>query len=254
VKFVIFGGGCYGTFYARQLLRARQAGVLAVEDILVVDHGEKPKTAELLDPAAPLRVLRSDWSDFLDEHLAAGAHADEHIVPPPFTPNLAVSWLIRSLKNAFPDAAIEPEPFRAMPGTPFQDQRAHGTLAVSHADWMCPVNCIEPARCPATRGPRDWDMDRTVRTYARALEAAGQPVDRLCLFHCHHLAYGVGTYPARSLVDARAALIADAAASRDLRFLAGTISRCHGALHLIRVRRGMDTVSAKANLQIDFAT
>jgi hypothetical protein len=251
VKFIIFGGGCYGTFYARQLLRARAAGALVVDDIAVIDHSEHPRAAELLDETAPLRIVQADWADFLDTHFAAGAGDGEHLVPPPFTPHLAVGWLLRSLERMFPDAHFAPQPFAALPGTPFQDQRAHGTLAVSHADWLCPVNCIEPARCPATRGPRDWDMDRTVRFFARDLDNAGQPVARVCLFHCHHLAWGVGTYPAQALVDAREALRQDIAGSKDLRFLVGTVSRCHGALHLVHARRGMDSVSGNANLEHD---
>jgi len=255
VKFVIFGGGCYGTFYARQLLRAQKAGALAVDDILVVDHGERPHAADLLTDSAPLQIVRADWSDFLDAYLDGKiVSEDEHVVPPPFTPHLAFGWLLRTLGRQFPDAHFTPESFNRLPGTPFQDQRGHGTLAVSHADWLCPVNCIEPARCPATRGPRDWDMDPTVRAFAASLEKAGQAVGRICLFHCHHLAYGVGTYPVQALLDARRDLSTDLADQRQLRFIAGTISRCHGALHLVHVRRGMDSVSGNASLKHDSAT
>jgi len=253
VRFVIFGGGCYGSFYVRQLLRARRAGALAVDDILVVDHGDRPPAADLAGADVPLRHIRADWSDFLDGYLASAVPPTDQIVPPPFTPNLAVGWLIRSLQQEFPAARFVTEDFRALPGTPFQDQRAHGTLAVSHADWLCPVNCIEPARCPATRGPRHWDMDRTMRAFAEHLRTVGQPVRRICLFHCHHLAYGVGTYPAAALAEARGLLRADLAADGAVRFLAGTISRCHGAVHVIHAGSGTDSVSATPNLRHDSA-
>jgi hypothetical protein len=35
---VVCGGGCYGGYYLRQLARARQAGALVVDRIIVVDR------------------------------------------------------------------------------------------------------------------------------------------------------------------------------------------------------------------------
>ena len=38
---------------------------------------------------------------------------------------------------------------------------------LSHADWLCPVHCTEPARCPVTRAPRTWEMRDTLAEVAR---------------------------------------------------------------------------------------
>ena len=35
---VVVGGGCYGSYYVRQLRRARAAGAVAWDRLLVVDH------------------------------------------------------------------------------------------------------------------------------------------------------------------------------------------------------------------------
>jgi hypothetical protein len=77
-------------------------------------------------------------------------------------------------------------------------------------------------------------MDRTGREYARALTRAGQAVDRVVLFHCHHVSFGVGGYPVAELVVARNQLAADLDRSiARIRALVGTISHCHGAFHLL---------------------
>lgn len=241
MRFVIFGGGCYGTFYGRQLLRARQAGADAAEEIRVVDHDPDCRARTELGRAAGLHVDIAPWDDFLDAELP-GMDPDVRLVTPPFTPHLALGWLLRRLRREVPEREWSLEAFQAMPGTPFQRQSEGGPLVVSHADWICPVHCIEPETCPATRGPRDWDLDPTVRTLAGTLAAAGQPVDQVHLFHCHHIVYGVGGFPAGDVLSAFEA-IRDRAADGGggmLRFLVGTVSHCHGALHLLRASSGTD--------------
>lgn len=229
------GGGCYGTFYARQLLRARAAGALVVDAITLIDSAVNPRAvAELADPI--LHHRRQDWDDFLDEQLAgADPPPDDVMVTPPFTPHLAVRWLLRALPRHLPGSRWSVEPFAAQPEIPFHRQSPGGPLLLSHADWVCPVNCIEPERCPKTRGPRDWDMDATARELARTLGARGQDVGVVALFHCHHIAYGVGGFPLVKLPEAARAIGSAASGAREgeLRALVGTISHCHGALHLL---------------------
>lgn len=243
MRYVILGGGCYGSFYARQLLRARDAGALAVSEVVVVDHGAGPRALREL-PARPglLRFEEADWREFLDRHLSAlPADATDRLVTPPFTPHLAVAWLLDRLRALRPGPDWSLEPFRRFPGTPFEHQAEGGPLLVSHADWVCPVHCIEPDTCPRTRGARYWDLDRTVREFTTALADGGQPVDRLHLFHCHHIAYGVAGYAAAELPAALAAILRDSdrvGAGSAARYLVGTVSHCHGALHLLTRRPG----------------
>ncbi|HEX6938951.1 MAG TPA: hypothetical protein VF158_06025 [Longimicrobiales bacterium] len=242
MRFVILGGGCYGTFYARQLLRAREAGALAVDEIVVVDREREPRARKELEARPGLRFVVADWREYLGRYLAElSADAEDRLVPPPFTPHLALAWLLNRLRATRPDRDWGLEAFRRLPGTPFERQAEGGPLVVSHADWECPVHCIEPARCPATRGTRYWDLDRTVRELAVALDDGGQPVDQLHLFHCHHVAFGVGAYRSaavRAAHDRIAAHTDGPARARTARFLIGTISHCHGALHLLSSRPG----------------
>lgn len=232
MAFLVLGGGCYGTFYARQLLRARDAGALDGVEVVVVDRNEEPPAKTDLPPDPSLRFVVREWDAFLDARLEdLAGDAEDRIVPSPFTPHLALSWLLRHLPEDRPELAWTLEPFARHPGTPWQLQREGGPLLVSHADWTCPVHCIEPATCPHTGGPRHWDLDRTVRDFAVALDDGGQAVAGLHLFHCHHVTHGVGAYPAREIVRARREMAVGAVPGS--RYLVGTISHCHGALHLL---------------------
>ncbi len=244
------GGGCYGTFYARQLLRARAAGALVVDHVGVVDVAEEPRALRELGDAPGLRHHRLTWDDFLDTHPASALDSPgdavlsddgDILVTPPFTPHLALAWLLRALPPRAPSMTWSLERFERQPATPLRQQAEGGPLLLSHADWICPVNCIEPERCPKIRAPRDWDMDRTARDLTRQLGEAGQGVDTVQLFHCHHIAYGVGGYPIARLPAAAQAILdcVRAQGHRDqVRALVGTISHCHGALHLLSARAG----------------
>ena len=244
MKFVIFGGGCYGSFYARQLLRAHEAGAADVTEILIVDRNQSPPVCESLRSEL-LHLVQQDWDAFCDAYFdALRADATDQIVPPPFTPHLALSWLLRRLPTDRPDLSWSLEPIRRMPGTPFQQQSVGGPATLSHADWMCPVHCIEPETCPKTRGPRYWDMATTVEHWGHALEEGGQKVAQIHLFQCLHYTHGVGTYPAAKVVRARREIAgATPQGNQPLRFLIGTVSRCHGAVNLLRAAAGTDTVS-----------
>lgn len=250
MRFIVPGGGCYGTFYCRQLLRAANAGVLLKPDILVVDRNVAPSALRDLNADPRVRLAHTTWERFFTDYFATlASDTDDQVVPPPFTPHLAVTWLLETLTVARPDMRWEIEPFRQLPATPFQRQSDNGTVVASHADWICPVHCIEPEICPKTHGPRDWDMADTVHAFARTLSAAGQPVDQVHLLQCLHFTHGVGTYAAAALLTARDQMRSAEITNRSvLRALVGTVSRCHGALHLIIGRAGTDTVSRPSTL------
>ena len=245
MRFIIFGGGCYGSFYARQLQRAARAG-RPVTEIRVVDRNEMPAARQLPDSVL-LQFVQQDWDAFCDVYFPSLAlDSTDQLVPPPFIPHLPVRWLLRRLTAARPNLSWSTEPIRRLPGTPFQHQSAGGPLTLSHADWICPVHCIEPGRCPITRGPRYWDIARTLEIWSEALAEAGQPIEQTHLFQCLHYSHGVGTYPAATVAAAyRALAAAHATPGAPARFLVGTVSHCHGAIHLLKAEAGTDTVSSR---------
>lgn len=244
MRFVVLGGGCYGTFYTRQLIRAADSGVIPQPEIIVVDHNEAPQVSAYAADAR-VTIRRIDWDDFFDEYMATlDVESDDQIVPPPFTPHLALSWLLRALPAAS-DARWSIEPFSELPVLPFVHHTAEGTLTTSHADWICPTHCVEPEICPHTRGLRTWDMAHSARELATRLDRAGQAIQQVHLFQCLHFAHGVGTYPAAAVRKAYLELRAAEPKSGVVRALVGTVSRCHGAMHLLKGEVGTDTVSPR---------
>lgn len=250
MRFVVIGGGCYGTFYTRQLLQAADANAIPRPDIVVVDHGSRPRVArEIADPR--VTVARAEWDRFFDHYFASiPADADDRIVPPPFTPHVALAWLLRALNAAPYERSWSIEPFRGLPQAPYAQQGENGTLNASHADWICPVHCIEPETCPHTKGPRDWDMTDTAAAFARTLAGFGQPVSQVHLFQCLHFTHGVGTYPASAVVGAFHDLSHVPSGELPIRALIGTVSRCHGTMHLLCGRTGTDTVSPRRHSEV----
>lgn len=229
---VVVGGGCYGSYYLRQLRRAESAQALGWRELVVVDRNADCRAAR---ESGDARVVVSEWSDFFAEFLdaAAGdpsAAAQDAIVPSPLMPHLLFDWLVERSRTSWPGRPVTVRPLAVEPDVPWQRSSADGTTHyVSFAEWMCPINCIEPLRCPATRGERTWTMPAAIAAYVEGRRADGHNLAGPFVFHCTHRAYGVG------MVDVSAVIAADAA----LRALAehgpvdaiiGTMSHCHGAL------------------------
>jgi hypothetical protein len=231
---VIIGGGCYGSFYLGQLLKARDAGAVTWQRVLVVDRD--PGCAVAAVRAERVELCETTWDGFLDHWLDRDHRTpDDRLVPSPLMPHLMAEWMLRRARRRYGDDRVQMVPAREPAGTPFdQLHPADGVRYLSHADWTCPVHCIEPATCPVIRAPRQWEMSETVTAWAvahRAERATSGPV----LFTCRHLTHGVGMYP---VVQAFAGLddleaLVQRAGQGDL--VIGSISACHGAMGVLRV-------------------
>ncbi|HYW52022.1 MAG TPA: hypothetical protein VE861_15515, partial [Gemmatimonadaceae bacterium] len=138
-------------------------------------------------------------------------------------------WVSSRIEARHPGASVARVPLRATPVTPWQRTAPDLAHYASFATWMCPINCIEPPRCPETRGPRDWTMPAAVRAAADAAADGGAPYDLVALFHTAHRCYGVGMFDAMDAVRADQA-IAQAHGATALRVLVASVSHCHGAL------------------------
>src|SRR5512134_817360 len=97
---VIVGGGCYGSFYAGQLGRARRKGRVRYRRLLVVDRDPACRVARDPGPAADRELVVREWSEFFDEWLGASVgqspgEPPDAIVPSPLMPHLMYDWLAR---------------------------------------------------------------------------------------------------------------------------------------------------------------
>ena len=235
----VIGGGCYGTFYAGQLERARQRGAASYRRVLVVDRDPACRAARELATDPERELVVADWGDFLDRFLAraepAGTEvAPDAIVPSPLMPHLMQQWLMRRARARWPGRLVESGPLATRAGTPYDRLGADGTRYVSFADWLCPVHCIEPSLCPVIDAPRTWDMSDAV---AQLTERIGRtaPVGGPVLFVCRHRVFGVGMFDV-SAVLAGDRLVAEAgAAGEPIDVVVGTVSACHGAVGLLHL-------------------
>jgi hypothetical protein len=239
-RIVVVGGGCYGSYYVRQLGRAEQAGAVEWTELLVVDRDPGCALATLAPAARPprTRLVVSPWDEFFAAYLAAAAagpaRGRDAIVPSPLMPHLMADWLVARARARWPDRVVEVARLDGAFPVPWQRSGDDGTHYVSFAEWICPINCIEPARCPETRGVRTWSLPTTLRSHADRARANSEPLGVPLLFHCTHRAFGVGMIDVRDVLDADD-VIAAAADSDGASFLVGTVSHCHGALRRVTI-------------------
>lgn len=228
---VVVGGGCYGTFYARQLTRARERGKLEFRRAILVDRDAGCLAARELGAGPERTIVVAEWGQFFDEWLAGDADPLDAIVPSPLMPHLMFEWLVRQARRRWPGRQVDQIPLLTEAGTPYDMLAPDGTRYVSYADWLCPTHCIEPALCPMTRAPRTWEMSEAVIDLAARAHTLADPV----VFRCRHRAFGVGMFDVEEVLggDARLRRAGEAGSAVDL--LVGTVSSCHGAVSRIRL-------------------
>jgi hypothetical protein len=237
-RVVVIGGGCYGSYYARQLARAWRAGAARVDDVVVVDRDPDCRVAAALAAGAygtlPIRLVVDDWDRFLDGWwaLGPGPLARDLFVPSPLMPHVCFDWLLARARARWPHRRVGIRSLEGAPPVPWQRSAPDRRHYVSFAEWTCPVNCIEPVRCPHTRGVRDWSLPRTIAAWADGGD--GRFAAPAIIFQCVHRTYWVGMIDADAVAaaDERIASLGDRG---PFAVLVGTVSHCHGALAVLAV-------------------
>ncbi len=230
----IVGGGCYGTFYAGQLIRAAERGRARYRRLLVVDRDPGCRFGTEIGEAPDRELVVADWGEFFDRWLGQSRVAGDTVVPSPLMPHLMYEWLVRRARSRWPERRIETRRLTTPVGTPYDASGPDGTRYVSFADWLCPTHCIEPATCPVIRAPRTWEMSEAMTRLVAGLEQA-TPTMGPALFVCRHRVFGVGMFDAEEVL-AGDRLVAEAGAGRgEVDVLVGTVSACHGAISLLHL-------------------
>jgi hypothetical protein len=236
---IIVGGGCYGTFYAGQLERARQRGKALYRRLLVVDRDSGCQFARELGPGEGRQLVVRDWADFFDRYLDAAVpesagEPPDAIVPSPLMPHLMYQWLFRRAQRRWPGRRIETHPVERAAGLPYDKAAPDGTRYVSYADWICPTHCIEPAICPIIRAPRTWEMSDAMEELTRDL-GRSRPTAGPVLFLCEHRVFGVGMFDVSAVLQGDMVVAEAGRAETPVDVLVGTISSCHGAVNLLHL-------------------
>jgi hypothetical protein len=236
---VIVGGGCYGTFYAGQLERARERGRAFYRRLLIVDRDSACQFAREVGEGESRELVVQEWGDFFDRYLncisapPAGEPGDS-IVPSPLMPHLMYQWLVRRARDRWPGRPIETRPVPHGPGTPYDVNAPDATRYVSFADWTCPTHCIEPALCPVIRAPQTWEMSDAMEDLTRRLDL-DRPTAGPVLFVCEHRVFGVGMFDVKAVLAGDATVTAAGKPETPVDVLVGTVSSCHGAVNLLHL-------------------
>ncbi|PYO34176.1 MAG: hypothetical protein DMD74_11710, partial [Gemmatimonadetes bacterium] len=96
---VVIGGGCYGTFYAGQLAKAKAKDKADYRCVIVVDQDEGCRARRELGEAPDRTFEVSDWTAYFDRYLGAARRAiplepQDYIVPSPHMPHLMFEWVV----------------------------------------------------------------------------------------------------------------------------------------------------------------
>ena len=236
---VIVGGGCYGSFYAGQLVRARLNGRVSYRRLLVVDRDPACRFTGEPGPSSDRELVVRDWTGFFDDWLGAAApqgpsEPPDAIVPSPLMPHLMYDWLVRRARARWPGRLVEQRSLPAGPDTPYDVAAPDGTRYVSYADWLCPVHCIEPAVCPVIRAPRTWEMSEAMGRLTARL-AIATPTEGPVLFVCRHRVYGVGMFDVGTVLAGDQVVAQAGSAHPSVDVVVGTVSACHGAAGLLHL-------------------
>jgi hypothetical protein len=240
---IVVGGGCYGTFYAGQLAKAKEKGRARFRKVVVVDREPGCRAQRELGGAPDREFVASDWAAYFDAFLGGarrasaegGGEPQDYIVPSPLMPHLMFEWVLRRARARWPGRPVAVQPVPGTLGTPYDRTAPDHTRYVSFADWICPTHCIEPAICPAIGGPRTWEMRTAIEQLSERLRAAGEPVVGTALFVCRHHVFGVGTFAVDAVLEGDAVVRAAGASPEPASVLVGTISSCHGAVNLLTI-------------------
>jgi hypothetical protein len=236
---VIVGGGCYGTFYAGQLERARERGKAVYRRLLIVDRNPECQVARELGTDETRELVVQEWGEFFDHYLEhvvppSPAEPGDTIVPSPLMPHLMYQWLVRRAQTRWPDRVIETRPVGRGLGTPYDASAPDGTRYVSYADWTCPTHCVEPALCPVIRAPRTWEMSDAMEALTRGLDRS-RPTAGPVLFVCEHRVFGVGMFDVAAVLGGDGVVAEAGRAQSPVDVLVGTVSSCHGAVNLLHL-------------------
>ncbi len=237
---IVIGGGCYGSYHARQLDRARARGKLAAGRILIVDRNPACAARTEFAGRPGIEFVTADWSEFYAAYFAArGPATRDHVVPTPISAHLMFGWLRDRAAGRLGAARVAAPGLDALPATPFAARSDIGSGLLSFATWVCPVTCIEPDLCPAIKAPKAWEMDEAVFEFARRRAGDGAPCDLVEVFRIRHHAFGVAAFPTTAAVAARERLdrVLDRveAGGRGARVIVATVSSCHGVMDVMEV-------------------
>ena len=203
----IIGAGHFGQLAVDRLLNSKKN-----YEITWVDP-DRESLSTLSHPS--ITPIQGDGIEFLVRNLSPETPVDW--ILPCLPRHLAWEWCRRYMG----EGRLMPEALpRALWGElPHPMVGEDGQIYVSHADFLCPDDCPEPASlCTATGQPRKENMYELIQKFS--------PNGRIShVIRSHQLGPGIGGYTPAQLFD-----LARAVASHSTPGIIATACRCHGVI------------------------
>jgi hypothetical protein len=225
-KVLILGGGCFGWLFSSRIERAQSNGLFDYEYQMVVDINPE---CEVASKKHSDRIIftNSDYIDFFIIYFNYLFHDDDYLVMPCNTPHF-IYHLFRRLLCITGNVQSHAVPVEERIGLPFESYK-DDTLYMSYADWQCLSLCREPAKCPAIRMPRAWDLKKVLRHFVAGCKTTASA--KTFFFEAEHYINGVAVIKAKKIIAEYRHIRTNLTASPQLYGIA-TLSACHGALSL----------------------
>ena len=205
----IIGAGRFGRLAAERL-----TGKIKDLHLVLVDSKEE-KLRKAMGPGR--RLVRSEGAAYLVEHLSASEETHPDWIVPAVPVHLAAEWFLLDQKGK--NFQRTPVPEKIDPLLPNPMRVENGNVFVSHADFLCPDDCAEPANiCTFTGKPRKQNM----------FELLGEiefPPWKSLVIRSHQLGAGVGGYRVKELFG-----LARRIEEAEGPVLLSTACRCHGVM------------------------
>lgn len=233
MKLIVIGGGCFGTIQTGRILKAMERGAIGRATVVIVDRNSDPPARKEFGMVKDVVFAKSDWFDYLRDYFQGdGRAAGDQIIPAHIAPHLLFEVAASAIHKGT-GRKVDPEPVGKVFNLLFEKEGAGSVRYISAAAWLCPFACIEPDVCPATRGPRSWDLSSLVP------EVMGDSVDASIVFKTTHFAWGVGTIPCdmiSSSCNSVIGMVNGADSSRIFHVAVATTSNCHGVVGRLKIQ------------------
>ncbi len=233
----VVGGGCFGTQYVKWLLKARDKGMARFRRIFAVDRDPqcRLKREGISDPE--LTIVLEDWIEYFSHYLSRSRKdpdaGQDRWVPSPLSPHILFRGFLQTGSSLGLTCEFMPAPFGEEVPTPVRIPLSNGDLAVSFAEWQCPVNCIEPPNCPAIQNTRTWDMKRALTSYFHNQNSWRSAH----VLQCRHWVHGVGTIPMGEILEEFRIFSQNCGKGEIREVVVATTSGCHGLISRAKINR-----------------
>lgn len=202
-RIYIFNGHRLSLSYFYKLKNARDEAKLECGEIFCLsgdptDQAHRDLSAQNLISASPSQFL-------LDCALGLRSfdHADS-IIPDHTAKHILLMAYMDITREILPEAHVELAPLELNLTTPFMHKSDNNAIwAMSHATWMCPPDCDEPAVCPHIQNSRTWDffdsLEKVLKK-TRDLNAAN-PENLVYHYGCTPIFAEIAHIPLKTIVD-----------------------------------------------------